>query len=81
MREAADHPHVGARGSMVHVDGEPQPAPAPRFSATPAAQDRPPAVAGQHTDEVLAAAGFTPDEIATLRSRRTVGGSPTPASR
>jgi alpha-methylacyl-CoA racemase len=78
MREAADHPHVRARGTIVHVDGVPQPAPAPRFSATPAALDRPPAVAGQHTDEVLAAAGFTPDEIATLRSRRTIGGSPHP---
>lgn len=33
--EAARHPHIAARGGMVEIDGVPQPAPAPRFSATP----------------------------------------------
>jgi alpha-methylacyl-CoA racemase len=45
-----------------------QPAPAPRFGRTPAALERPPAPAGHHTDEVLAEAGFSADEIAGLRS-------------
>lgn len=35
LDEAADHPHSLARGSYVVVDGVRQPAPAPRFSATP----------------------------------------------
>jgi alpha-methylacyl-CoA racemase len=68
MGEAAAHPHMRARDTIVEVDGVPQPAPAPRFSATPAALDRPPAVAGEHTDEVLWDLGFTADEIAGLRA-------------
>lgn len=35
MREAAEHPHLVARKSLVELDGLVQPAPAPRFSATP----------------------------------------------
>jgi alpha-methylacyl-CoA racemase len=47
LREAADHPHVAARGTLVSRDGVLQPAPAPRFSATQAAPVAPPPVAGQ----------------------------------
>ena len=65
-RSPAD-PHLAARGTWVDVDGVVQPAPAPRFDRTPAELDRPPAPAGHHTDEVLAEAGFTADEIAELR--------------
>jgi crotonobetainyl-CoA:carnitine CoA-transferase CaiB-like acyl-CoA transferase len=36
--EAPAHPHLQARGSFVEVDGVTQPAPAPRFSATPSAR-------------------------------------------
>lgn len=35
-REAPAHPHHAARGSFVTIDSVAQPAPAPRFSATPA---------------------------------------------
>lgn len=35
--EAPMHPHLKARGTFVEVDGVTQPAPAPRFSATPTA--------------------------------------------
>jgi alpha-methylacyl-CoA racemase len=35
--EAAQHPHLVARGTLVEVDGMVQAAPAPRFSRTPAA--------------------------------------------
>jgi len=35
MAEAPDHPHLKARETFVMLDGVPQPAPAPRFSATP----------------------------------------------
>jgi alpha-methylacyl-CoA racemase len=72
MREAAQHPHVRARGTIVERGGVPQPAPAPRFSVTPAALDRPPCVAGQHTAEVLAEHGFDPAEIEDLRSAGAV---------
>ena len=46
----------------------PQPAPAPRFSATPAALDRPPAAAGEHTDEVLVELGFSEAELSDLQA-------------
>ena len=34
--EAAEHPHLAARGTHLALDGVTQPAPAPRFSRTPA---------------------------------------------
>jgi alpha-methylacyl-CoA racemase len=34
MVEVAAHPHNAARGTIVNIDGIPQPAPAPRFSRT-----------------------------------------------
>ncbi|MFI6071395.1 CaiB/BaiF CoA transferase family protein [Actinoplanes sp. NPDC051343] len=40
--EAPDHPHMKSRSSFVTVDGVTQPAPAPRFSRTPAAPPSPP---------------------------------------
>ncbi|MEY9937931.1 CaiB/BaiF CoA transferase family protein [Streptacidiphilus sp. MAP5-3] len=44
LHEAAEHPHLQARGSYAVHDGVPQPAPAPRFSGTPTAVPRPPAL-------------------------------------
>ena len=41
--EAPQHPHLRARGTFVEVDGVTQPAPAPRFSATPSARPTAPA--------------------------------------
>ncbi|WP_426442571.1 CaiB/BaiF CoA transferase family protein [Bradyrhizobium genosp. P] len=35
IEEVEQHRHISARGSIVRVDGVPQPAPAPRFSRTP----------------------------------------------
>jgi alpha-methylacyl-CoA racemase len=75
MAEAATHPHVAARGTIVHVGGVPQPAPAPRFSATPPELGRRPAVAGEHTDEVLAQAGYASDEVAALRRAGVIASS------
>jgi alpha-methylacyl-CoA racemase len=54
LLEAQQEPHLVARGTFVEHSGVVQPAPAPRFSRTPGALDRPPPVAGQHTDEVFA---------------------------
>jgi alpha-methylacyl-CoA racemase len=72
LREAPEHPHNVARGTFVDVAGIPQPAPAPRFSRTPAAVQRPPAHDGQHTDEVLGEWGFASEEIAKLRQSGAV---------
>jgi alpha-methylacyl-CoA racemase len=65
--EAYEHPHNKARGTFVDVAGIKQPAPAPRFSRTPGEIRRPPAHAGQHTDEALADWGIPASDIAKLR--------------
>jgi alpha-methylacyl-CoA racemase len=53
LREAARHPHLTARGTFTAgADGRTQPAPAPRFSATPGSLRRPPALPGAHTGDV-----------------------------
>ncbi|HEX6310465.1 MAG TPA: CaiB/BaiF CoA-transferase family protein [Acidimicrobiia bacterium] len=67
MPEAATHPHMQARRTIVEEFGVQQPAPAPRYSRTAATIQRPPAWPGQHTDDALADWGFTGDEIAKLR--------------
>jgi alpha-methylacyl-CoA racemase len=68
MSEAAAHPHIQARGTIVEYAGVLQPAPAPRFSRTPPELRSPPARPGEHTDEALADWGFTPDELVALRA-------------
>src|SRR4051812_30579066 len=72
MDEAAQHPHVQARGTIVERDGLLQPAPAPRFSRTPGEIQRPPAWPGQHTDEVLDDWGFAAADVAALRASGAV---------
>lgn len=47
--EAAQHPHNVARGTFVEINGSLTPAPAPRFSRTPA-MARPPVHLGTSTD-------------------------------
>ncbi len=72
MSEALKHPHNVHRKSFVEVDGIPQPAPAPRFERTPSHIHRPPARAGQHTDEVLLEWGFGSADIERLRKSGAV---------
>jgi alpha-methylacyl-CoA racemase len=67
LAEAPDHPHLRARGTFVEVEGVRQPGPAPRFSRTPGRIERPPAQAGEHTQEALLDWGFAADELAKLR--------------
>ncbi len=69
LREAADHPHIKARGSIVEHEGLLQPAPAPRFSRTPTALGAPPPAPGRHTLEVLEEWGV-PDAAALIDSAR-----------
>ncbi len=54
IAEAPSHPHNVARKTFIEVAGVTQPAPAPRFSATPGAVQRPPPAIGAHNAEVLA---------------------------
>jgi alpha-methylacyl-CoA racemase len=72
MDEAAAHPHVQARDTIVEEHGMLQPAPSPRFSRTPGAIQRPPAWPGQHTDEVLAEWGFATGDVESLRASGAV---------
>lgn len=58
LTEAYQHPHNVARGTYVTKDGLTQPAPAPRFSATPATLTTPPEEPGASTAEALAAWGI-----------------------
>ncbi|KXV16698.1 carnitine dehydratase [Caballeronia megalochromosomata] len=67
MAEAPDHPHLRARETFVVNDGVVQPAPAPRFSRTPGAIQRPPPSLGGDTDAVLSDWGLTPEELSALR--------------
>jgi alpha-methylacyl-CoA racemase len=67
LGEAPAHPHNVHRKTFVELDGVVQPAPAPRFSGTPVSVQRPPAHAGQHTDEVLTEWGLDADRVAKLR--------------
>jgi alpha-methylacyl-CoA racemase len=66
LAEAQGHPHNVARKAYVDVAGVRQPAPAPRFSATPAEIRSPPAEIGADAAQLLDEAGFSADEIAAL---------------
>lgn len=66
--EAPTHEHNVHRRTYVAPEGLVQPAPAPRFSATPTAEPRPPSSPGDTTDEVLSALGYEPSRIGMLRS-------------
>ncbi|GAB3198670.1 CaiB/BaiF CoA-transferase family protein [Nocardioides hungaricus] len=71
--EAAEHPHLEARGTIVRHDGLLQPAPAPRFSRTGATIGRPAESAGDSTREALAAWGIA-DADALIESGAAVQG-------
>ncbi|MEU0740498.1 CaiB/BaiF CoA-transferase family protein [Streptomyces sp. NPDC006134] len=52
LREAPHHPHLAARSTFTGHGGLTQPAPAPRFSATPTAVRTGPALPGADTEAV-----------------------------
>ncbi|WP_175410879.1 CaiB/BaiF CoA-transferase family protein [Streptomyces sp. TRM64462] len=68
LREAPEHPHLAARGTFTDHGGITQPAPAPRFSATPGSVRRPPAQPGADADDV--ARDWDVPSIRTADSRR-----------
>jgi alpha-methylacyl-CoA racemase len=65
--EAPGHAHNQRRGVFVDIDGVTQPAPAPRFSATPADDPSGPSFPGRDTDRVLGSLGLSREEVSKLR--------------
>lgn len=65
--EATRHPHARARMSFMDAGGVVQPAPAPRFSRTPASIPRPPSMPGADADAALAEWGIDAPRIRELR--------------
>ncbi|MBE7324617.1 CoA transferase [Nocardioides sp. Y6] len=64
LTEAAAHPHMAARETYVAPGGVLQPAPAPRFSRTPATLSTPPSNRGADTRAALTAWGI--DDVEAL---------------
>jgi alpha-methylacyl-CoA racemase len=73
MAEAPHHPHNVARGSFVEVDGVVQPAPAPRFSRTPAARPTPPEEVGADARSVLRGWDIPKEKIEALLKSGVLG--------
>ena len=74
LDEAPKHPHNVARQTFVEVAGVTQPAPAPRFSATPGAIQGPPPAIGAHDTEALTDWGFSGAEIDALKAAGALNG-------
>lgn len=72
LDEAVHHPHFQARQTFIERDGWVQPAPAPRFSRTPSAIRRSPAVDVSAVDDILEAW----KHVAGSEARRAVFGGP-----
>lgn len=68
MDEAPVHPHNLARQTFVRHAEVIQPAPAPRFSRTPAQIQRPPPVPGEHSEDILSDWGFCSERIDLLKA-------------
>jgi alpha-methylacyl-CoA racemase len=70
--ELAADAHVAARQTVVDINGMTQPAPAPRFSATPSGLPSAPVAAGADSRRVLGDAGFEAGEIEALIAAKVV---------
>ena len=68
MAEALEYSHNVARGTFIKVNGEPQPAPAPRFSVTVSDAPRPVPETGADTDAILQELGYSPDKVVKLKA-------------
>ncbi|MBA4011737.1 MAG: carnitine dehydratase [Phenylobacterium sp.] len=74
LDEAPKHPHNVARQTFVELGGVVQPAPAPRFSATPGEiQGLPPGI-GAHDREALGDWGFSAAAIDELKAAGALAG-------
>jgi alpha-methylacyl-CoA racemase len=68
LTETAAHPHNAARQTFVEIEGVVQPAPAPRFSATPGAIRAISPAVGAHNDEAFADWGFAATDVEALKA-------------
>ncbi|MGW4804558.1 CaiB/BaiF CoA transferase family protein [Kitasatospora sp. NPDC004272] len=67
LGEAPLHPHNAARGTFrPGPTGAPEPAPAPRFGATPPGEPAPPPTVGADTRTVMTGAGMDESELDAL---------------
>ena len=71
---APKHPHNVARQTFVELGGVVQPAPAPRFSATPGEIQGPPPAIGAHDREALSDLGFSGAAIDELMAAGALAG-------
>jgi crotonobetainyl-CoA:carnitine CoA-transferase CaiB-like acyl-CoA transferase len=67
--EAPRHEHLAARQTFIEVDGIVQPAPAPRFSATPPGLPTPPAPVTAENTRAALADWLTPNELEDWSAR------------
>lgn len=74
--EAEAHPQAAARGSFVSVAGVTQPAPAPRFSASPARPPGPPEPPAADPAVLLSRWGVEPARLAALQAAGAVATPP-----
>lgn len=72
IHEVAEHPYATSRHMFVDVDGKLVPAPAPRFSRTPAGTPSPAPQPGEHADVLLRGLGKSDAEVAELRAAGVV---------
>ena len=78
MADIAQDPHFAARNMIVETSDPDTAAPVElagvpiKFTETPGGIWSGPPLQGQHTDQILAAAGIEPSEIADLRQRKIV---------
>jgi len=70
--EVASSRHARARNSFIEIDGVEQPAPAPRFSRTPAGVPTAPRNPGADTDRALRDWGLSLDEITALHNQSAI---------
>lgn len=67
--EAAEHPHMAARGTFVTQEGVLQSAPAPRFSRSAPDMPASPTAPGADTETILAELGYSDEALASLREK------------
>jgi alpha-methylacyl-CoA racemase len=67
LDEAPKHAHNVARETFVTVEGVIQPAPAPRFSATPGKIQGAPPKIGAHNEQALSDWGFSAADVSSLQ--------------
>jgi len=72
MSEAPKHPHNVARKTFIELEGITQPAPAPRFDRTTNEITLPPALAGEHSKEILETLDLNEEEMNSLLASGSV---------